>query len=668
MAGLRQVLAVRGDDVLPYLVPKLVSPQPLSAFQLRALANVAEVTGDKIYTHFNLILPPVLDVLAGSHAKGDSSDAAVAARLSGPEGASARTLVTSVRGPGVQWLVVELCQAISEGSATRRWVAASLLEAFVSAASTDFSDQVPIMLKDLIYKLVVDDHEQSLLAVSAALRSLVAAVGVESLQERMGFMRDCLRSAASEGKLFVKPKVGSAAAGAAGGAASGGAKSAAAAEYVVPGLCVPKGLDAFFPVYQQGLVRGAPHVRELAATAVGELVSLTSTKALRPYFMKLTGPLIRVVADKYSAEVKAAILNTLNIIIAKGGDVLRDGLGRVMSLSKRVDPIVNEVLNNIGTTIGGVKESMTAALKEVLQHAGSKLTPTMRTKAVSALLPLLVDGDDIVRSIAAAGTGAFLTHLTVEEAMPIVMFITNEDGSASDIAASSAASGSGASGFALGLGGVDMSSAGTDSSWLALHGRLMALRAVCKYCASDGPGLDSLPALGGAPSAALLAAGANPGGKPQVRVATAAAASWVLRRACTGAAQGWGAVCGAAHSALAALVADPSKDVKAAAFVSLKLACKVPEVGMHNSPAVASIVQGLAAGVKEKAAVKLAAEQAAYHFLNIQEQGATGLLDGIEDKVDQEAATALKLYAGRVLVKLSLDEDDADEDEDYAGY
>lgn len=694
MAGLRQVLAVRGDDVLPYLVPKLVSPQPLSAFQLRALANVAEVTGDKIYTHFNLILPPVLDVLAGSHAKGDSSDAAVAARLSGPEGASARTLVTSVRGPGVQWLVVELCQAISEGSATRRWVAASLLEAFVSAASTDFSDQVPIMLKDLIYKLVVDDHEQSLLAVSAALRSLVAAVGVESLQERMGFMRDCLRSAASEGKLFVKPKVGSAAAGAAGGAASGGAKSAAAAEYVVPGLCVPKGLDAFFPVYQQGLVRGAPHVRELAATAVGELVSLTSTKALRPYFMKLTGPLIRVVADKYSAEVKAAILNTLNIIIAKGGDVLRpfvsqlstsmvrclqdpspavravagDGLGRVMSLSKRVDPIVNEVLNNIGTTIGGVKESMTAALKEVLQHAGSKLTPTMRTKAVSALLPLLVDGDDIVRSIAAAGTGAFLTHLTVEEAMPIVMFITNEDGSASDIAASSSASGSGASGFALGLGGVDVSSAGTDSSWLALHGRLMALRAVCKYCASEGPGLDSLPALGGAPSAALLAAGANPGGKPQVRVAAAAAASWVLRRACTGAAQGWGAVCGAAHSALAALVADPSKDVKAAAFVSLKLACKVPEVGMHNSPAVAGIVQGLAAGVKEKAAVKLAAEQAAYHFLNIQEQGATGLLDGIEDKVDQEAATALKLYAGRVLVKLSLDEDDADEDEDYAGY
>ena len=34
-------------------------------------------------------------------------------------------------------------------------------------------------------------------------------------------------------------------------------------------------------------------------------------QALKPYFVKITGPLIRVVADKFPWAVKAAILKTL---------------------------------------------------------------------------------------------------------------------------------------------------------------------------------------------------------------------------------------------------------------------------------------------------------------------------------------------------------------------
>lgn len=44
---------------------------------------------------------------------------------------------------------------------------------------------------------------------------------------------------------------------------------------------------------------------------LGEVVQLTSAAALRPFVIKITGPLIRVVGDRFPAEVKAAILKTL---------------------------------------------------------------------------------------------------------------------------------------------------------------------------------------------------------------------------------------------------------------------------------------------------------------------------------------------------------------------
>ena len=57
---------------------------------------------------------------------------------------------------GVQWLVVELCNAIGGTSIPKRWVAAWLLDAFVTSSGADFVQQVPIMVKELIYKLVLD--------------------------------------------------------------------------------------------------------------------------------------------------------------------------------------------------------------------------------------------------------------------------------------------------------------------------------------------------------------------------------------------------------------------------------------------------------------------------------------------------------------------------------
>ena len=690
MSGLRQVLSVRGDDVLPFLIPKLVSPQPLSNFQMRALAAVAEVTGDKIYAHFNTVLPPILSVLSGEHSKGDRSDAAVQARLDGEAGTAAKTLVLSVHGQGVQWLVVELCNAIGGSSIPKRWVAAWLLEAFVTSSGADYVQQAPIMIKELVYKLVLADHKPTLLAIVAALRGLVGTLGAVPMQEHLGFLRDCLRSSASEAKWASKS---SAAQGAAAAAAAAAGEELVhtkrdGSDYVVPGLGVPKGLDAFYPVYQEGLLHGGSSQRQLAATAVGELVELTDPKALRPYLVKLTGPLIRVVGDKHSAEVKAAILGSLNKILTKGGDMLRpflpqlstsmvrclqdpaasvrrvagDGLGKVMALSKRVDPIVNEVLNNIGTTMGGIKESMTAALKEVLQHAGAKLTPTMRSKAVEALLPLLVDVDDVVRAVAAAAAGAFLPHLEQEEAQPLLDFVNNTGGVADELAASTASAGSSVPALGLGLGGVDLSSMAGGSEWITAQSRLVTLRAIMKYASGTAPA--ACAAVASSSVASLLENSTGASAKQQVREACSQAASWIIQASEADDSGAMDVLLTPAVEALVALCDDASKDVRACAFASLKL-CFKRHPGCLRGSASADIVRVLASGVKAtSAAVKLSAERAAVYYLDVRHKGPTEVLEGMAD-LPEDPATVLKLYAGRVLVKQTAESDDEDEDADY---
>lgn len=63
---------------------------------------------------------------------------------------------------------------------------------------------------------------------------------------------------------------------------------------------------------------GTPTIREVAASGLGELISLTSSKYLAgPLIIKMTGPLLRIVGDRNPPSVKIAILRTLGMVLVK---------------------------------------------------------------------------------------------------------------------------------------------------------------------------------------------------------------------------------------------------------------------------------------------------------------------------------------------------------------
>jgi hypothetical protein len=59
------------------------------------------------------------------------------------------------------------------------------------------------------------------------------------------------------------------------------------------------GIQPFIPIYQFSLMNGSQETREDAANSIEELINLIDLESFRPYVVKVTGPLIRIVGDRF---------------------------------------------------------------------------------------------------------------------------------------------------------------------------------------------------------------------------------------------------------------------------------------------------------------------------------------------------------------------------------
>lgn len=118
------------------------------------------------------------------------------------------------------------------------------------------------------------------------------------------------------------------------------------------------------------MLTGSPEQKEEAARALGGVIKLTSAEALRPSVVNITGPLIRILGDRFAWSVKTALLETLTLLLAKVGIALKpflpqlqttflkalqdssravrlraaEALGQLVSIHTKVDPLFTEQL------------------------------------------------------------------------------------------------------------------------------------------------------------------------------------------------------------------------------------------------------------------------------------------------------------------------------------
>jgi hypothetical protein len=194
---------------------------------------------------------------------------------------------------------------------------------------------------------------------------------------------------------------------------------------------------------QGALAGGTPEVREAAVEALGELVDLTSGEALKPFVVQITGPLIRIVGDRFPSAVKAAILVTLGRLIGKAGAGLKPfvpqlqttflkcladaapgvraaaaaNLGELTRLSARVDQLTSDLAASaVSSPDADARVAYLRALRGALGASADRLAPATLAKVEEALeaafraaggAPAGPGAGEAARAAVAAALGAY---------------------------------------------------------------------------------------------------------------------------------------------------------------------------------------------------------------------------------------------------------------------
>ncbi|XP_078730009.1 LOW QUALITY PROTEIN: stalled ribosome sensor GCN1 [Lampetra fluviatilis] len=408
--GLKQVMAVKSRVVLPYLIPKLTTP-PVS---VRVLAFLSAVAGDALTRHLPVVLAALLTALrdaSGTPGEQQELEHCQAVLLSVTDPAGVRVTVDTL---------LEASRSPEAAALPQRRAATALLGAVCARGRADLSDHVPSLIRGLL-RLFADEDDvvlnNSWDALHAVIKKLDAAEQMRYIRE----LRQAIRLAASD--LLPGQHL--------------------------PGFCLPKkGASSILPVLREGVLSGGAELKEEAAHGLGEVVRLTAPDALRPSVVSITGPLIRILGDRFAWSVKVALLDTLALLLAKVGMQLKpflpqlqttftkalqdpnrlvrlkaaEALGHLVPIHAKVDPLFTELLAGAkAAEDAGVRETTLQALRFTIAGAGGKVDPSVRRSVTTALLGMLGHEEDPTRAVGAGCLGELCAFLPEEELQSVLL-------------------------------------------------------------------------------------------------------------------------------------------------------------------------------------------------------------------------------------------------------
>ncbi|KAI8992465.1 armadillo-type protein [Pilobolus umbonatus] len=329
LSALKEIMSVRSNVVFPVLIPTLITV-PISAFNARALASLVTVAGPALNKRLTAILEALIETLM------EETDEETIEAVK----ATAEAFLLSIdEEDGLYTLTVALMEYARDDNPVKRKIACDIATIFFNETELDCSYYLPDWIH-LLMLLMDDPSEEVIQAAWNALSAVTKSVDKEAYEELVSPARHAV-------------------------------KTVGVAGCDVAGFCLPKGISCILPIFLQGLMYGSTDNREQAALAIGDLIDRTSAVALKPFVTQITGPLIRILGDRYPSEVKAAILQTLILMLNKvpmhlklflpqlqrtfvksysdsSSDTVREraaaALKVLSTLQPRIDPTVAEIL------------------------------------------------------------------------------------------------------------------------------------------------------------------------------------------------------------------------------------------------------------------------------------------------------------------------------------
>lgn len=399
--GLRQVMAIKSRVVLPYLVPQLTAPPA----NTKALSILASVAGEALNKYLPRILPALQTALATS--KGTPEEAQQLEYCQA-------VVLSVVDDVGIRTIIDTMLENTRNENADQRRAAATLLCAFCANSKAQYSAHVPQLLRGLIH--LCTDSDKDVLQMSwEALNAVTKTLEPKQQASYVSDVRQAVRFAMSDMK---------------------------GSSDVLPGFCLPKGIAPILPIFREAILNGDGDEKEAAAQGLGEVIKVTSASALQPSVVAITGPLIRILGDRFSANVKTAVLESLAILLSKVGTMLKQflpqlqttfvkalndpnrivrlksasALSHLIVIHQRADPLFTEVHNMIKNNEDvTLKETSLYALRGIITPAGDKMSEPIRRQIHATLLTYLGQPDDMVRKCAAGCLGAICKYLPSDQ-------------------------------------------------------------------------------------------------------------------------------------------------------------------------------------------------------------------------------------------------------------
>ncbi|KAF2747097.1 ARM repeat-containing protein [Sporormia fimetaria CBS 119925] len=388
----------RSNIIMPNLLPTLLK-SPMSAFNARAVASLAEVASGAMTRRLPAVLNTIMDNIISS------KDADLKKEL---ETAFETVLLSVDEYDGLNTAMSVMMPMVKHNDERRRAAADNHLATWFEKTEVDFSRYYPNLIQTLL--TAFDDGDKEVVkAAWSALSALTKRLRKEEMESLVISTRQALNQVGVAGSPL-------------------------------PGFSLPKGINAILPIFLQGLMNGTVEQRTQAALAISDLIDRTSDKGLQPFVVQITGPLIRVVGER-SVDVKAAILLTLNNLLEKiplllkpflpqlqrtfaksladtSSEVLRaraaKALGTLITMTPRIDPLISELVTGSKTSDQAVKNAMLKALFEVVSKAGANMSETSRN-AILGLIDNDGEEDDDAMSITHARLlGALIGNLPQE--------------------------------------------------------------------------------------------------------------------------------------------------------------------------------------------------------------------------------------------------------------
>ncbi|KAJ1968967.1 translational activator of GCN4, partial [Dispira parvispora] len=422
LEALRELTLVRANAVFPVLIPRLIE-SPITLFKARALASLVAVAGHSLNRRLDDILTALLTSLMTERNK-DTVTAlreaigALVGSITDDEGLHALMMILFEHAKDDQPVAtrVECCWVLSVLCSTNK--------------DLDYTEFVEDWVQYLLPNLAERDLPDLLQASWDALAALLKTVDKEELVSLvepsyrvLSTVTDTLPTGSS-----------------------------------LPGFDLPKGLGPLLPMFSQGLMFGAPEVREAAASAMRLLVVYTSADHLRAYITQITGPLIRIVGDRHPPNVKGSILSTLHQLLVKAPMFLRPffpqlqrtfvkalaepapevhkqalpALATLVTVQPRVDPLIVELCNIAKQGDLAVRTTMLKALTSVLKHTKTAVSAASLDAVNATFTAALADPNLEIQEVAAQGVGQYYTMLGSEEALATFSKLVSGTGSSVD--------------------------------------------------------------------------------------------------------------------------------------------------------------------------------------------------------------------------------------------